>query len=167
MGGLLDVPTFTSLTYEGYRQYAKVLEKGLPETQKPRIAKVGWAFLLVWEENTEIWNNLFHVDKIHASPAGTYLEALIIYYTIFERMPPRSIALRPDTSSMWDSARRFAPPNHRRERFPTPAEEKYLYDVAVRICVHGLKPKSLTFYRNGEAANYEPNDALYRVDDLF
>ena len=167
MGDLTDVPTFTSLTYEGYLQYAKLLEDGLPENQKPRIAKVGWAFLIVWEENQELWNNLFHVDKIHASPAGTYLEALVVYHTIFGRMPPREISLRKDTSSMWDAARRFAPPNHRRGRFPTPEEELYLYDVAVRICVYGLTPKTLIFYKDGEAAYYTPDDSPYRVDDLF
>lgn len=167
MGGLIDVPTFTSYTYEGYLQYAKILEEGLPKEQKPRIAKVGWAFLLVWEENSSVWSNLFHVDKIHASPSGTYLEALVIFHTIFGEMPPRSIALRPDSSSMWEHARRFAPPNHRRGRFPTPEEERYLYDVAVRICVRGYRPKTLKFYTDGAAADYTPDDSEYRVDDLF
>ena len=41
MGGLDDVPKFTSLTYEGYRQYAELLESLLPAAQKPRIAPVG------------------------------------------------------------------------------------------------------------------------------
>jgi len=167
MGGLTDVPTFTSLTYEGYIQYARLLQAGLPESQKPRIAPVGLAFLLVWEENQELWSNLFHVDKIHASPAGTYLEALIIYHTIFGEMAPRATALRPDTSSMWDDARRFTPPDHRRGRFPTPEEAAFLYNVAVRICVYGIIPRSLIYYENGEAASYTPNDDLYRIDDLF
>eukprot|EP00977_Amphora_coffeiformis_P007288 scaffold1581_cov169-Amphora_coffeaeformis.AAC.24 len=167
MGGLTDVPTFTSLTYEGYLQYAKLLQAGLPESQKPRIAKVGLAFLLVWEENKEQWGNLFHVDKIHASPAGTYLEALVIYHAIFGEMAPRAIALRPDTSSMWDDARRFSPPDQRRGRFPTPKEAAFLYNIAVRVCVYGVIPKSLTIYENGEAASYTPYDDLYRIDDLF
>lgn len=167
MGGLSDVPTFTSLTYAGYLQYAKVLEDDLPPGQKPRVAKVGWAFLVVWEENQELWNNLFHVDKIHASPAGTYLEALVLYYTIFDKMPPRSIALRPDSSSMWEHARRFAPANHRRGRFPTPEEELYLYNVAVRICVYDHTPRTLKLYTFPEADCYTPNDDLYRLDDLF
>jgi hypothetical protein len=167
MVGLVDVPTFTSLTYEGYLQYAALLEENLPESQKPRVAKVGWAFLLVWEEKYEVWQNLFHVDWIHASPAGTYLQSLVVYHTIFGKMPPRAIALRPDTSSMWDDARRFAPPNHRRGRFPTPEETLYLYNVAVRICEYRYKPKSLTLYTSGEAATYTPSDDLYRIDDLF
>lgn len=50
MTGLEDVPTFTSLTYMGYREYAALLEQYLPYNQKPRIAPVGIAFLLVWEE---------------------------------------------------------------------------------------------------------------------
>lgn len=167
MGGLFNVPTFTSLTYQGYLEYADLLEQNLPASQKARIAKVGWAFLLVWEENQTLWNNLFHVDKIHASPAGTYLEALVIYHTIFGAMPPRSIALRHDSSSMWEHARLFAPMNHRRGRFPTPEEEMYLYNVATRICVHDWKPKTLISYNHYEAAYYTPNDDLYRIDDLF
>jgi hypothetical protein len=50
MSGLEDVPTFTSLTYMGYREYAALLEKYLPPSQKPRLAPVAIAFLTVWEE---------------------------------------------------------------------------------------------------------------------
>jgi len=50
MTGLEDVPTFTSLTYMGYREYVALLEQYLPPAQKPQIAPVGIAFLTVWEE---------------------------------------------------------------------------------------------------------------------
>ena len=37
------------------------------------IAPVGLAFLTIWEENYGFWNSkLFHIDRIHASPHGTY-----------------------------------------------------------------------------------------------
>ena len=167
MTGLDDVPTFTSYTYNGYLEYAAVLESQLPATQRPRIAKVGWAFLLVYEENYELWTQLFHVDQTHASPLGTYLQALVVYHALLGRLPPRNVALRPDSSSMWDDARRFAPPNHRRGRFPTPAEEQYLYHVAQRICLHGTQPKGLTLYDSARTVEYEPQDSLYREDDIF
>ena len=41
MGGWDSVAEFTSLTYEGYKQYAALLEENLPASQKPRIAPVG------------------------------------------------------------------------------------------------------------------------------
>ena len=66
MQGLGTIPEFTSLTYEGYKQYANLLEETLPASQKPRIAPVGLAFLIVWEENHDLWLRLFHVDLIHA-----------------------------------------------------------------------------------------------------
>lgn len=167
MTGLTDVPTYTSYTYNGYVEYSKLLAENLPATQQPRIAKVSWAFLLVYEENYQMWSNLFHVDRVHASPLGTYLQALVVYHTIYDRLPPRDIALRPDSSAMWDYARRFAPPNHRRGRFPTPDEEHYLYNVAQRICVNGLKPASLRLYDTSQTVDYTPNDGLYHEDDIF
>ena len=55
MTGLEDVPTFTSLTYMGYREYAALLEQYLPYNQKPRIAPVAIAFLTIWEEVSHVW----------------------------------------------------------------------------------------------------------------
>lgn len=63
MGDLDDVPTFTALTYEGYKQYADLLRTYLPKSQEPRIAPVGLAFLLVWEENYSFWERMFHTGK--------------------------------------------------------------------------------------------------------
>jgi hypothetical protein len=167
MGGLDDVPTFTSLTYEGYRQYADLLTQKLPSHLAPRIAPVGHAFLLVWEENYELWEKLFHVDKIHASPLGTFLQGCVVYYTIFGVMPPIEIALRSDMSALWDNARRFQPSDHRRMPFPTQEEATYLYNVALRIVQYKVIPRTFIEYQNGEASTYIPMDDVYRVDDLF
>lgn len=48
--GLGTVAEFTSDVFEGYRQYAELLAANLPEEQQPRIAPVGLAFLVVYEE---------------------------------------------------------------------------------------------------------------------
>lgn len=45
---LKNVPTFTSLTYFGYKKYSTLVAQFLPESQSPRIAPVGIAFLTVW-----------------------------------------------------------------------------------------------------------------------
>jgi hypothetical protein len=38
---LKDIPTFTTLTFEGVNEYALLLEHGPPTHQKARIAMVG------------------------------------------------------------------------------------------------------------------------------
>lgn len=167
MGDLGNVPEFTSLTYEGYRQYAALLAQHLPASQKPRIAPVGFAFLLVWEENYQLWQRLFHVDQIHNSPMGTYLQGLVIHHTLFGVMPNHNVAIRGDMSSLWLKARRFQPGEHRRSPFPSKEDAAYLYHIAVRVCVYGHIPQSFIFYHHGEAAYYTPMDDLYRVDDIF
>jgi len=167
MSGLGDVPRFTSLTYEGYKQYAALVQSLLPENQKPRIAPVGLAFLVVYEENYSLWQRLFHVDKIHASPLGTFLQGCVLHHTLFGRGPRSDVALQGDLSALWNRARRFQPGEHRRSAFPTREEAAYLMDVAKRVCQHNHRPKTLTIYENGEASYYVPNDDAYRVDDLF
>ena len=48
--GFGNVSSFTSDVFEGYRQYADLLSAFLPDEQQPRIAPVGLAFLVVYEE---------------------------------------------------------------------------------------------------------------------
>jgi hypothetical protein len=167
MGGLGSIPEFTSLTYEGYQQYAAILEKSLPTGQTPRIAPVGIAFLIVWEENYELWQRMFHVDQIHCGPIGTYLQGLILYHTLFGVMPLYNVAVRPDTSTLFFHARRFQPGDHRRDPFPTQAEAAYLYNIAARVMVHKHIPSSFIQFQNGESVDYDPQDDLYKSDDLF
>lgn len=167
MGGLGSVPEFASLTYEGYKQYAALLEENLPVAQKPRIAPIGFAFLLVWEEKYELWERLFHIDKIHCSPLGTFLQGCVLHHTLFGAMPRHKVAVRGDMFTLWQNARRFQPGEHRRLPFPTEDEAAYLYDIAARVTIHGHVPRSFIDYKNGEAATYEPIDDLYSIDDLF
>ncbi|KAL3906116.1 MAG: hypothetical protein SGILL_009403 [Bacillariaceae sp.] len=100
MTGLDSVANFTSLTYNGYQEYAALLEELFPPEQRPRIAKVGHAFLLVYEENCQLWARMFHVDGIHASPLGTYLQGLCVYYAIYGKMPLAKIAFQSAPSNM-------------------------------------------------------------------
>ena len=167
MTGLGSVPEFTSLTFEGYKQYTALLEDNLPAAQRPRIAPVGLAFLIVWEENYSLWERLFHVDLIHCSPLGTFLQGCVLHHTLFGSMPKIDVAVRGDMFTLWMRARRFQPGDHRRTPFPTEEEAAYLYHVAKRVVVYGQMPQTLTEYQDGEAATYYPEDDLYKVDDLF
>jgi hypothetical protein len=164
MGGLDDVPTFTALTIAGYQAYVDALVDLLPAAQKPRLAPVGLAFLMVYDENRSLWQKLFHVDQVHCGPIGTYLQGLVVHHTIFGRLPhPRTIS---DTD-LWLRIRRFQPYEHDRNPFPTQEEAAYLYQIALRVCVYQQLPASYVPLTNGEAVDYVPVDDAYRVDDLF
>ena len=54
ISGLGDIATWTSYNYAGYKAYAELVGEFLPKSQKPRIAPVGLAFLLIYEEYPEV-----------------------------------------------------------------------------------------------------------------
>jgi Thioredoxin len=142
MSQFVDVPTFTSQTYEGYQEYAAMLDFYLPETQKSRIAPVGIAFLTVWEEDYKLWTKLFHYDEIHLSPHGTFLQGCILHYTLFGHLPSTEVALPDSISSLFTKARYMQPPTHHRREWPTRDEAIYLYDTAIRVVKEGYFPSS-------------------------
>jgi len=148
-----DVPTFTSLTYVGYRKYADLVGDQLPEAQKPRIAPIGFAFLTIWEENYDFWLTLFHWDYIHPSPAGTYLEGLIMHYTLYGHLPKKSDVILDDMSTLWRTARLMGPIADPPKPFPTREEAVYLFRIAQRVTQEGHIPSSFIMYENGEAAD--------------
>jgi hypothetical protein len=149
MSGLVDVPTFTSLTFEGYRQYAELLGSLLPTKRKPRIAPVGIAFLAVWEDDYDMWKKLFHYDEVHASPHGTFLTGCVMHYTLFGHMPSTSHALPESIATLFSRARRMQPTSQHRRAWPTRDEAIYLYNMAKKVVVDGHLPDSFVRYDNG------------------
>ncbi|KAG7354664.1 hypothetical protein IV203_004020 [Nitzschia inconspicua] len=160
MSGLTDIPTFASLTYEGYREYAEMVGELLPPEQEPRLAPVGLAFQMIWEENISMWENLIHMDEIHLTPSGTFLEGLIVYATIYGHLPNPRIVLNGDIANLFSNARRMTPSEHIQEAYPTLDQARYLYHVASRI-INGEVPRSFILYENGESADFVPNDENY------
>lgn len=139
---VVDIPTFTSRLYQGYQQYAEILQLQLPQSQAPRIAPVGLAFLLIYEENYSFWKTqLFGQDNYHPSPAGTYLAGCVIYATLFGRLPP--IDIYSSAASMWDHARemQFSGPD-----LPLPSKDTaiYLRWIAKRVTLRGHLPNTLS-----------------------
>jgi hypothetical protein len=155
--GLGDIPQFTWLTYQGYRQYVAALSPHLPKKQKPRIAPAGIAYLTIWEENRALWEKLFHSDSIHASPLGSFLEACVIYYTLFGSMPKRDAAIHNDMSILWTKARVMQelgqPPNP----FPTREEAEYLYNVAECVVSQGYLPMTFESFSPGGKEQEDKN----------
>ena len=137
-----DIASFTSLTYHGIEKYAALVERLLPEKQKPRIAPVGIAYLTVWEENLTLWKKLFHSDCLHASPLGTFLQGCVVHYTLFGKMP-RTQVFHDNVASLWSRARMMQPPDASPNPFPTPKEADFLYQVAHRVA-RGYRPRAFT-----------------------
>lgn len=153
MTGLEDMANFTSLTYAGLRAYVRLMTPLLPANQQPRIAPSGLAFLAVYEDDRDMWHSLFHnADHLHASPAGTFLQGLCVYHTLFGELPPKSQVVRKHMEHFWKAARMmqhaWEPPNP----FPTRGEASYLYDMAKRVLVQGYVPSSFINYTHGEVA---------------
>lgn len=162
MSGLIDIPTFASLTYNGYQDYYRLAEEYLPSSLKPRIAPVGLAFLLVWEENPSMWEHLIHYDEIHLSPSGTFLEACVVYHTIFGILPdPNIYQGNGGTDQLWQYARRMDPVEDVYKAYPTRQVADYLYHIASRICVHKEVPKSLQYYPANTSIYFTPDDSMY------
>jgi hypothetical protein len=164
LSALLDVPTFTSYTYAGYRAYVELVNSYLSSPQqKARIAPAGMAYLIIWEENYYMWEKLFHIDRVHASPHGTYLEGCILHATIFGKLPDPAVALQDNLQNLWSRARRMQPPGLPANPIPTPDEAAYLYHICQRVMTFHQRPRS--FFTTTASANYTPEDWLYSANN--
>lgn len=150
MGG---VAQFTSDVFEGYRQYAEMMEEYLPSSQRPRIAPVGLAFLVVYEENPEMYEKLFFVDGYHPSPHGSYLMGCVLYATLYGYMPGNA-ALPAIPETLWSRARRMQIGNKHVMPFPTYEEAIYLYSVARKIMIYGARPETWVRYFVDSESDY-------------
>jgi hypothetical protein len=146
-----NVSEFTSLVFEGYRQYAQMFDEYLP--QRPRIAPVGLAFLVVYEENYEMWKKLFFVDGFHPSPHGSYLMGCVLYATLTGHMPgPVDLLEHPKT--LWSRARRMEIGTKYVMPYPTKDEATYLYHVARKVMIFNHRPKTWIRYFNDTESDY-------------
>jgi hypothetical protein len=136
MTGLTDVPTFTSLLYEGVQDYVDALKAELPSRQAPIVAPIGLAYLTIYEEDYELWQQLFLDDNIHSSVHGSYLFASVLYCTMFGHVPPDSLPL---PEYLFSDARKLMG----QPQYPSYDETVYLNNVARRVTLQGYIPNSL------------------------
>ena len=149
-----NISEFTSNVYAGYHQYAALLEESLPEEQKPRIAPVGLAFLVVYEENIKMWKKLFFVDGLHPSPHGTYLMGCVLYATFYGRMPHPMIAMPPLPQQLWWRARKMQIGSKYHMPYPSYDEAVYLYHVAQRVMMQHHRPHTWTPPSTSDGQDY-------------
>jgi hypothetical protein len=131
MTGLGTLGQFTSLIHQGALQYANAVTN-----VKTRVAPVGIAFLVVYEEDHDLWSKLTDADDIHPSVYGTYLTACVIYATATNRMPP----LEADSVKSYFKRSRSISGNS--YGYPSEEEAEYLWQVAQRVVEKRHKPSS-------------------------
>ena len=140
--GVGDIYNFAEATYQGYEEYAALLDFMLLEEQTPtRIAPVGRAFVRVWEEDVDLWYRLFHTDGVHMSPIGTYLQACVLHCTLFGRAPfdPNVFPTEGIPTLFQRSRFMQTPPANgvAFNPFPTMEEARYLFGVAETVTLDG------------------------------
>ena len=162
MTGLDDVPTFTSKVMEGskvYKQYFK--EHGV---RGGKVAPVGDAFLAVWEEDYDLWEQLFLGDFVHPSPKGSYLYACVLYGTIYGSMPKKGVAISGDIEGeLFGNARKLQ--TDYEYLYPTEDEAKYLWKVAKKVALRGFKPKAYKSIGKVVVQEEEKEDYSYDADE--
>ena len=95
---------------------------------------MGTAFTAVHAARPALWHDLFHTDGFHPSPTGSYLEALVIYATIFGVLPLTAVSMPDDPAQLWARARVMQPAGTPPLRLPTMEEMRYLRIVAASVC---------------------------------
>jgi len=138
MTGLVDIPTFQALIYDGVLDYVEALSNVLPDWQAPIVAPVGLAFLVVYEENYYLWEKLFIDDEIHSSVHGSYLFSCVLYATMYGHLPKRSTNNQVDT--LFAKSRLLVGQDI---EYPTAQEAFYYRRVAKRVALDGYLPTSL------------------------
>mmetsp|Transcript_20732 Transcript_20732/g.23191 ORF Transcript_20732/g.23191 Transcript_20732/m.23191 type:complete len:220 (-) Transcript_20732:167-826(-) len=118
---------FTDNLLQGYEEYAELIRSTSGGNIHAKVAPFGLAHRYVKEMyGNKLWESLYHWDDFHPSPAGTYLEANVLYCTIVGEKPPEQY-----NSSWYDRARYF--PSGKK---PFPSEEVavLLREAAWEVC---------------------------------
>eukprot|EP00587_Corethron_hystrix_P008310 CAMPEP_0113298280 /NCGR_PEP_ID=MMETSP0010_2-20120614/792_1 /TAXON_ID=216773 ORGANISM="Corethron hystrix, Strain 308" /NCGR_SAMPLE_ID=MMETSP0010_2 /ASSEMBLY_ACC=CAM_ASM_000155 /LENGTH=327 /DNA_ID=CAMNT_0000151311 /DNA_START=159 /DNA_END=1142 /DNA_ORIENTATION=- /assembly_acc=CAM_ASM_000155 len=125
-----DFENFTARVRDGYRCYVSILEKELPvDRSRPQIAPVGDVFLYLFKTDQTLWEKLYYRDNFHPSPHGTFLEACVLYHTMFKRMPPMVLK-----DTWWLDARVMQPAGEDPMPLPTEEEIVAIWEAVRHVC---------------------------------
>lgn len=143
MTGLSDIPTFTKLIHEGVQSYASTLATLLPRRQKPIIAPIGIAYLVIYEENYGLWETLFLDDAIHSSKTGSYLFVTVLYTTIFQHLPPAPEFDSSSTKKYYSNNENHDSNDEEEEDYYTDSEMYYLFDDSRKLIGNSDYPTNI------------------------
>ena len=132
-----DLDMFTAQLTEAALEYQDAMMDVLPESQRPKIAHVGVAFLTVYKEKPAMWEKLFSNDGRTASAYGSFLFATVLYSTIYGHLPPRD--LNHVEELFMDSRSLSSDPTL--VEFPNSFDAAYLRNVAKRVSLNGHAPR--------------------------
>ena len=157
------IPYMQALIYAGVEEYLLALKSNLPSYQAPRVVPVGMTYLVVWEEDNNLWKRLFLNETMpYASPLGSYLFANVLYATAYGHMPRRPTSI--DQIKEFFRSARYLPelPSGWADMgiFPNVTESDYLRLVARRVVLNGYIPPSFT-----EARVKVEEDRMYGYHD--
>jgi hypothetical protein len=128
------ISSWTVQMYQGYKEYAEFVKQALPRSQTPKLVHMGIAYLVVFEENIDLWlNRLFWTDHKHPSPHGSFLESCLLHHAVYGRLPYKSTMIRDDMQTLWNGTRNLMYPRDQVVPFPTKQEAEYLYNVCKRV----------------------------------
>uniref|UniRef100_A0A6T6G1X6 Uncharacterized protein n=1 Tax=Craspedostauros australis TaxID=1486917 RepID=A0A6T6G1X6_9STRA len=157
--GCDDLGTFEAFTdrvLAGYQSYVDALSP-----LRAEIAHVGMAYRHVRQTNVDLWRRLYAPDDFHPSPHGTWLQACVLYYSIWgahDRPPLRYSA------ALWKSTRYFAPnaeqdgnDDDRLPAFPTTDEAMLLADVAWKIQCEYSQTKTGAEHDGADGGGNDPS----------
>jgi hypothetical protein len=118
-----DFDNMTALVREGLESYLTVLPP------HARIAPVGEAYRRIRNDlnDIELWKKLYSWDDFHPSPYGTWLQACVIFGTMFHIPPP------PYDPQWWELCRYMNPPDEKPLPLPTDEEAYRLWYVACEV----------------------------------
>jgi len=148
------IPYMQAQIYYGVQEYMMALKYNLPSSQAPKVVPVGMAYLVVWDENFDLWSKLFLNDTLpYASPYGSYLFANVLYATVYGHMPRRPVS-QSEIKAFFSTAR-YVPEmpedwnaNDWVNLYPTVEESDYLRLVARRVALNGYIPGAFIDGRN-------------------
>jgi hypothetical protein len=118
-----DFDNMTALVRKGLESYLTVLPPNA------RIAPVGEAYRRIRNDlnDIELWKKLYSWDDFHPSPYGTWLQACVLFGTMFNIPPP------PYDPQWWELCRYMNPPDQKPLPLPTNEEAYRLWYVACEV----------------------------------
>lgn len=139
----------------GLQSSTKSDDNGNNSMAESRVAPVGEAYRYLHRHNHALWKKLYSWDDFHPSPYGTWLQACVIYCTMFSPTSSSSSSTTTITASgsvlkkvvvvppqqppvynalWWERSRYMQPPDEKPLPLPTQAEAAELRRVACLVC---------------------------------
>ena len=117
-------------------------------------------YLAIYEDSETQWTKLFAEDGIHASQLGTYLQACVLYATMYGHLPS-AIHSEYDMRSLFFESRALYGDV---DATPTVAQAEYVRKMVTKVVLHGHVPSTMVLPEKVEATEESEWQAEYEAD---